>query len=535
MTTLQGESSIRKRLWIAIALLLLFAAALYLLSRSRGGSDDSSSPTAAESHADLDLSRGGIYGEPSHYALLRRMPKGGDLHVHLSGAVYAESLIREAAADNLCVDADTFVLSPAKGAACPAKGFPAAKALADQALWDQLIDAYSVRSYVPHTGFSEHDQFFATFLKDGALAATAHGGQWLDELTTRAASQNEQYVEVMHVPAVPAELGLAAKIHWKGDSDAQLAELKQDAEAAGLAAVVAQAKGEFDLMERTRNALQHCGTPQAAPACGVTVRWIDSVLRDFTPEQIFVQTLVAFEVTKVDATVIGVNYLRAEDWRGSIDEYRVGMRILQWMRPQYPAAHLSLHAGELTLGIVPPEDLRDHIRQAVEVAGAERIGHGVDIGYETDAAGLMREMAQKHIMVEINLTSNDAILGVKGDRHPLRAYMAAHVPVALSTDDEGVSRIDITHEYVKAVEEQGLGYQDLKRMARTSLEHAFLRGDSLWEKPDEFTRVKSACAGQALGGGSPSKDCAALLKSSEKAAQQWELERRFADFEANLP
>ena len=77
------------------------------------------------------------------------------------------------------------------------------------------------------------------------------------------------------------------------------------------------------------------------------------MLRDFTPEQIFVQTLVAFEVTKLDPTVVGVNYLRAEDWRGAIDEYGVGMRILQWMRPQYPGAHLSLHAGELTMGIVP--------------------------------------------------------------------------------------------------------------------------------------------------------------------------------------
>ena len=114
------------------------------------------------------------------------------------------------------------------------------------------------------------------------------------------------------------------------------------------------------------------------------------------------------------------------------------------------------------MGIVPPEDLRDHIRKAVEIAGAERIGHGVDIGYETDATSLLNEMAQKHILVEINLTSNDAILGVKGAAHPLHTYMAAHVPVSLATDDEGVSRVDMTHEYVKGVEEQGLSYADLE-------------------------------------------------------------------------
>jgi adenosine deaminase len=32
------------------------------------------------------------------------MPKGGDLHMHLSGAVYAETFLKEAAADNLCVN-----------------------------------------------------------------------------------------------------------------------------------------------------------------------------------------------------------------------------------------------------------------------------------------------------------------------------------------------------------------------------------------------------------------------------------------------
>lgn len=533
MTNSHGVGSKAIRFWPIVLLIVLFALVPFLLSRIHGDTNYSPVLSAAENRASAIFDRAQGQGEPRLYAFLHNMPKGGDLHLHLTGAVYAESFIRQAAADKLCVDGDTLALSPGNAGACAGKTFPAAKALSDQATWDHLINAYSVRSFVARTGYSEHDQFFDTFLKDGGLSLAAHGGQWLDEVVTRAASQNEQYVEIMHVPAVGAALGVAAKIHWTGDSDAQLAQLKQDAEAAGVAAVVAQAKSEFDGMERSRNLLEHCGTPQAAPACGVTVRWIDSVLRDFTPEQIFVQTLVAYEVTKVDPNVVGVNYLRAEDWRGAIDEYKVGMRILQWMRPQYPGAHLSLHAGELTLGIVPPEDLRDHIRQAVEVGGAERIGHGVDIGYETDATGLLREMAQKHIMVEINLTSNDAILGVKGAQHPLHTYMAAHVPVALSTDDEGVSRIDMTHEYVKGVEEQGLSYADLKRMARTSIEHSFLPGDSLWLKPDNFTRVKAGCAGQDPTE-SATGDCSTLLKSSEKAAQQWELERRFAVFESQL-
>jgi len=193
-----------------------------------------------------------------------------------------------------------------------------------------------------------------------------------------------------------------------------------------------------------------------------------------------------------------------------------------------------LHAGELTLGLVPPEGLRFHIRQAVELAHAERIGHGVDVMHEDDAAGLLKELAAQHVMVEINLSSNEAILDVKGAEHPFPVYLKAKVPVALSTDDEGVSRIDLTYEYVRAALDYHLSYADLKQLARTGMEHNFLPGASLWAKPDDFSAPVDACKGQALGGEKPTTACQAFLDKSEKAAAEWELERRFRDFEAKF-
>ncbi len=152
----------------------------------------------------------------------------------------------------------------------------------------------------------------------------------------------------------------------------------------------------------------------------------------------------------------------------------------------YPNVHISLHAGELAPGMVPPEGLRSHIRLAVEQGHAERIGHGVDVMYENRPYDLLKEMAAKHVMVEINLTSNDVILGVKGREAPFPIYRRFRVPVALSTDDEGVSRIDLTHEYVRAVETYGLSYADLKQMVRTSIEHSFTPGESLWRDRDNY-------------------------------------------------
>ena len=157
-------------------------------------------------------------------------------------------------------------------------------------------------------------------------------------------------------------------------------------------------------------------------------------------------------------------------------DYAPQMKMVGFLHGLYPKVHISLHAGELAAGLVPPDGLCCHIRLAVEDAHAERIGHGVDVMHEDRPYELLKEMAAKHVMVEINLTSNDVILGVTGKDHPFPVYRRFGVPVALSTDDEGVSRIDLTNEYVRAAETYSLRYADLKQMVRTGLEHDFLAG-----------------------------------------------------------
>ena len=154
--------------------------------------------------------------------------------------------------------------------------------------------------------------------------------------------------------------------------------------------------------------------------------------------------------------------------------------------------------------------------------------------YETRPHELLKEMAAKHVMVEINLTSNDIILGVAGDEHPFPIYHQFHVPVALSTDDEGVSRINLTNEYVRAVLSYDLHYADLKELVRTGLEHTFLPGESLWRDPDDFRATNHACSHDTVGNTNPSKSCADFLATSEKSRQQWDLEQRFRQFESDF-
>ncbi len=491
------------------------------------------------------------------HAFLFRMPKGADLHMHLSGAIYAETYLQDAVADNLCIDLKTLTLAKNIGttrsippqAVCAEGTVAAASVLKNQKLYDDLVDSFSMRGFVPTPGITGHDQFFATFARFGGLKG--HDGEWLDEVATRAAAQNEQYLEIMQTAAFGPAAAVGYKLGWPaaivdanlnptgdptGTTRAELAHLRDQLLADHtFRDNLEQGRKEYGDALAARSRIEHCGQPSATPACAVQIRFLGQVLRAFPPQQVFAQTLLYFELAATDPDVVGINFVQPEDTFLAMSEYHRQMLMLDYLHSVYPKVHIALHAGEIAPGMVPPAGLLFHIREAVDLGHAERIGHGVDVMYELEPRALLKEMADRHIMTEINLTSNDVILGVSLNHHSLPAYRAAHVPVALSTDDEGVSRITLTHEYARAAVDFGLGYLDLKTMARTSLEHSFLAGPSLWQQPDAFTRTVPDCAAQPLGAENPTGKCLAFLKSSDKAAQQWELEHRYNVFESTLP
>jgi adenosine deaminase len=463
------------------------------------------------------------------------MPKGGDLHNHLSGAVYAESWLRDAAADHICIDAQTLSLArrgPAPAAEPCAAGTVAASTLPqNQPLYDRLIDAFSMRTFVPVTGESGHDHFFATFDRFLGLAES-HKPEWVDEVATRAAAQNEQYLELMDTPDAAFAVIAQAKPVAPGTGYAAWRQQLLDA---GLTQQALAIRQQMDRFEQTRLQQEHCGTAQPELACTVEVRYLYQVLRNMPPPAVFAQIVLGFEVAAADLAsahphYVGINLVQPEDAQYSMADYKLHMQMIAALRQFYPHVPVTLHAGELAPGLVPPDGLRFHIREAMEIAGAQRIGHGVDVMYEVQPYELLKSMADRHVLVEINLTSNEGILGIQGKDHPLPLYRKYGVPLALSTDDEGVSRIDLTHEYVKAAETFDLTYLDLKEMVRNSIEYSFLPGQSLWRDHD-YRHPQTACAAGINGNHEAVGACATLLAASAKAAQQWQLEERFHRFE----
>jgi adenosine deaminase len=460
-------------------------------------------------------------------AFLEEMPKGGDLHNHLWGAIYAEDLIDFAAADKLCLDRASLALTSApcdescgKAAAKPAT----ACAYHDPELYSRTIDAWSMRNW-ERGRESGHDHFFAAFDKFGP-ALDRHGGEAIAKTLEQAAADHLQYLELMNTVGGMQSASLAAKLGWSPDFPV----LRERLLSGGLRQAVDAARLELDRDQQVIQSRLQCGTSSAASGCKVTLRYLYQVLRGLPPAEVFAQMLTGFELASVDPRVVGLNLVMPEDWYVPTRDFDLHMKMLDYLHPLYPQVHISLHAGELAIGLVPPEELKFHIRKSIEVGHAERIGHGVDIINEGDPRQLLGEMAARKVLVEICLTSNDVILGVKGNDHPFPLYLRSGVPVALATDDEGVSRSDMTHEYLRAVETYNLSYLDLKHLARESLEHSFLPGASLWQN-GEPARMVASCRSDHAASSRPSEACSQLLEQSPRARLEWRLEEELAAFE----
>ncbi|HSQ24145.1 MAG TPA: hypothetical protein VLN44_07040 [Pyrinomonadaceae bacterium] len=463
---------------------------------------------------------------PRMLAFLLKMPKGADLHNHLSGAIYAESYIQWAADSGDCVNTTTMVASLPP---CTTGQTPVANALTNSVLYRQLIDAWSMRNW-RLSGQSGHDHFFDTFARFG-VATYNQNAKMLAEAAAHAARGGVLYLELMLTPdgtptgVISSQIG--DKVGWDGNPASTLSKLKSS----GIDSAVPIAIKNLNDAEAEKDRILKCGTTQADVGCGVVIRYIAQVARASALGPVFAQMVTGFALANdPDSKVVGLNLVQAEDGLSSMRNFSAQMQMLQFLRPMYPRAHLNLHAGELAPGMVPPDGLTFHIRDSVMTARADRIGHGVDLMHENEPYDLLKEMARRNVMVEICLTSNDTILGVSGAQHPLATYLKYGVPVALATDDEGVNRSEISREYLRAAEDQGLGYLQLKTIARNSLQYAFVAGASLWSDANKFVPV-AQCAADMSGMKLTSSGCRQFIEGSEKAKLQWKLEEGLREFE----
>jgi len=198
-----------------------------------------------------------------------------------------------------------------------------------------------------------------------------------------------------------------------------------------------------------------------ARATGVTVRFQSSILRFLPNAEDHLRQLYAFTDQHRDLYV-GINMVGRED-----DDKGYPLRFLPTLRElrhHYPDINLAIHGGEV-------DEPNFHVRDTL-LLGAKRIGHGVNLITDPDTMLLMRTGIA---MVEINLISNLLLEYVKDySQHPFPEYLRTGIPVALSTDDRGMWDSNMTDEYFVAVREFNLSWEEIVKMGRTSLEYSFV-------------------------------------------------------------
>lgn len=455
-------------------------------------------------------------------AFLRSFPKGGELHNHLGGGIPAEDLLAWAVEDGLCVDAVELAIRPT----CAGENLrPAADYQGNEALRSALIDSLTTRA-PGFRGRSGHDQFFTAFGRRGMSPLRA--GDGLAETLEGLARQNTFYAELMFTPQFVASRAVGARVGWKGDPAATKAALS----AAGLEGLVPAARADADRVLNRAREVMKCDTPQARPGCQVTVRFLFQAMREGPPEQTMAQLQLGVATIAADNRFVGLQLVAPEDSFDATRYYDTHMRIVAELTDQGRRTPVALHAGEVTLKLVTPKSQSHRVRDAVFVAGARRIGHGVALPQETDADATAAEMARRGVLVEVQILSNQVILEVDPADHPYAWLRKKGVPVALSTDDSGITRTELSGDYVAAVR-NGATYADLRTAARNAIAFSFLPGEGLWLDPNGYRRPVAACAGQ-VGAAEPKGACAAFVAGSEKAREQWRHERLLREFEARF-
>jgi len=140
--------------------------------------------------------------------------------------------------------------------------------------------------------------------------------------------------------------------------------------------------------------------------------------------------------------------------------------------------HRTVHAGE---GAGP-----ESIRLAIDVLGAERLGHGVRL---REDPALMEEVRCRGIALELCPTSNIQTSVVAGvSDHPIDAYLRAGIRVTVNTDNRRVSQTSLTNEYGLMVQHFGWGMPEIVATTRNSLAVAFVPEELRRELTDEFER-----------------------------------------------
>jgi adenosine deaminase len=193
---------------------------------------------------------------------------------------------------------------------------------------------------------------------------------------------------------------------------------------------------------------------------GVRSNFLVTIVRERGPEE--AERIVAEAVACRDCRVVGI------DLAGDEANYPPAMFARALDLAREAGLGITVHAGEFT----GPASVWTAIYQL----GAQRIGHGIRAVEDPDLLAYLRE---HQVTLELCPTSNMRLGLVPSlADHPLRALLAAGVPVTVNSDDPILLNTDLTRELESVQAALGLSMETIATMMRTAARAAFLPVDA---------------------------------------------------------
>ncbi len=417
-------------------------------------------------------------------AFFSAMPKGGDLHHHYDGSIYTETFIEFAVKNDFWLNTSTLVIEKEfSGNTQKDKNWRKISDLIQKNEFgfykQKLLEKWSSKDFHPSKGPSD-DHFFSTF--DGFVPAkNPNLALGLLELKQRALKENVSYIETMFLLFFKNKNNTEVSTFNKALKDVQINRNEQDLEKILDELYAFFIKNGAENQARLYNeGLAKIHISNKIDDENFTLRYQNAILRLKQPAEVFGDLVVCYLSANSSPWINGVNIVGQEDRDVAMQDYWLHMQMYKYLNKKFPNTKNALHAGELSLGLVKPEELSWHINEAIFVANAKRIGHGIDMPFEKNTFSLLRKMKDEQIAVEINLTSNEFILNVKNDEHPISLYRQHSVPIVISTDDAGVLRTNLTEQYVLLAKRYPeFSYSEIKQLVFNSIRFSFIEEESL--------------------------------------------------------
>ncbi len=403
-----------------------------------------------------------------------KMPKGGDIHHHYDGSIYAETYLEWVDKKGWKIDKCTLrIIKEEKNKTCDL--LSVSQLMKDNTLYRKLLTLWSDKDYYNYT----HNQpppdsnFFNTFAFFGAVSQE-YNNLGLNILKQRAIKENVSYIETMlSRPKIYSSNYFNNNILEKYNQRLRAASSQKETDSILDEIVTTYNKTKTFAISLDSYIATVKNDHANLDDENFMIRYQTFAVRVLEPVQVFTELFSGYLAANRSPLIVGVNIVAPENNHVTLKDYTLQMRMYHYLNQRYPKVNRALHAGELTLGMVRPKDLTFHIREAREIADAQRIGHGVDISYEDHSIELLKDI-KKNSVVEINFSSNEFILGVKGDKHPYLIYEKYNVPLVISTDDSGVSRNNLTDEYVILATRYHPTYKRIKEYVYNSIKYSFL-------------------------------------------------------------